>query len=256
MRWPGTVLRVSSRRIRSPANASTQARVSVAIPHRRCRKFSAVRSAVRMARTGPSTSPKTRPGSTTRPSSTKKWTWHRGSNRRKVRRAASSPATTSRSLHRKLALATWSAGTSASVVRSPGPTSSASARSMRRSSRSISALPFAEHGEVFADLGQPRPHLLAQGAVLGDHVRRRTREEALVGESALDLFQLGGELLLLLPQLGHQLFAVDHALEGDAEVDAPHEAGRDLLGPALGARRRPLHLGEAAQPADPRREPR
>ncbi len=44
-RAPGKVLRVSAMRARLPAIAFTKARVRVAIPDRRCRKFSAVRSA-------------------------------------------------------------------------------------------------------------------------------------------------------------------------------------------------------------------
>src|SRR5690606_15192531 len=253
-RCPGMVLRVSSRRNWVPASASTHCRVKVAMPQRRCRKFSAVRSAVRMARTGPRTSPKTWPASTTLPSSTKKRTSQRGSTLRKVRRAGSNPATTIHCLHRKVARPIWSEGTSASVVRSPGPTSSASASSISRSRRSISALR-RKHGDVLPDPLQPALLLGGKRPVLFHHLGGRPGEEALVGETRLQLRELGGELLLLLAQLGHELLAVDDVLQRDAEFDPLHETGGAPLGPGLRPRRGAPHLRQPAEPEDPVAQP-
>ncbi len=52
-RRPGAVLRVSRIRQPVPSTASTKRRVAVAMPHMRCRRFNATRSAVRIARARP-----------------------------------------------------------------------------------------------------------------------------------------------------------------------------------------------------------
>ena len=64
----GVVLRVSSRRVWSPSSICTIMWVCVAIPLRRCMKFSAVRSAVRIAPDAPSTIINTSPFATSSPS--------------------------------------------------------------------------------------------------------------------------------------------------------------------------------------------
>ena len=68
---PGTVLRVSQTRAGPPAAAaSTNCEVRVAMPDRCPRKFSAVRSPVRIDRNGPRTIPNTSPGASSAPSGT------------------------------------------------------------------------------------------------------------------------------------------------------------------------------------------
>src|ERR1017187_204287 len=66
---PGRVLRVSLMRALVPDTASTHFLVKGAMPDRWVIKFSAVRSAVRIARSGPSTVMRTAPASTITPSS-------------------------------------------------------------------------------------------------------------------------------------------------------------------------------------------
>ena len=129
-RRPGVVLRVSRILAPVPAMASANRRASVATPERRWMKFSAVRSAVRIGAAGPVTVRAAVPFSRRVPSA---W-WISissvGPTRRKTSAAVAVPARMQswRAMRRAVAVAPgrvkWRA------VTSPGPMSSARARSM------------------------------------------------------------------------------------------------------------------------------
>src|SRR5438477_6318051 len=129
-RIPGVVLRVSSRRVRVPCSVCAYRRVSVATPHNRCSRFSAVRSPLRIARSKPRTRRTPAPASAAAPSPRSASRSHRGSSARKTRAAAETPETTSDSFATKSAVPRASAPTQASAVRWPWPTSSSRASSM------------------------------------------------------------------------------------------------------------------------------
>ena len=126
-RSPGTVLRVSRMRQLVPATACAWRRVVVAVPDSVCRKFSAQRSPVRMARAGPRNSHSVAPAATRSPSRARQSTLTRGSICRKVSASQAEPQRIISSRVISVARAWVSAGMSA-VVTSPGPMSSASAR--------------------------------------------------------------------------------------------------------------------------------
>ena len=133
-RRPGSVLRVSQTRARLPgasAAASTKRRVNVAIPERWQRKFSEVRSAVRIDASGPSTVPMTSRASTVSPSVARQWTTTELSTCAKASVAHAVPASTPR-LRGTNEARPCSPGSSSAAVMSPsGPRSSASARADR-----------------------------------------------------------------------------------------------------------------------------
>src|SRR6266851_2316555 len=131
-RIPGLVLRVSSRRVRVPRSAWAYRWVSVAMPQRRCRRFSAVRSALSNPRRRPRTRSTPAPAAAASPSPSKGASSQSASSARKTRAAAETPETISGSLATTSAVPRACGGTQASAVRSPGPTSSSSASSMRR----------------------------------------------------------------------------------------------------------------------------
>ena len=118
---------VSSTVIR-PELASTKSRVTVAIPHNRCRKFNAVRSAVSNAAAPPRSRASSVPDSQRSPSRRAASSSTCGSSCRKHSIATSRPASTHDVLTTITPVAVSSAGTTASVVTSPQRTSSASAR--------------------------------------------------------------------------------------------------------------------------------
>src|SRR5713101_3444358 len=131
-RIPGLVLRVSSRRVRVPRSAWAYRWVSVAMPQRRCRRFSAVRSALSNPRRRPRTRSTPAPAAAASPSPSKGASSQSASSARKTRAAAETPETISGSLATTSAVPRACGGTQASALRSPGPTSSSSASSMRR----------------------------------------------------------------------------------------------------------------------------
>ncbi len=94
-------------------------------------KLSAVRSPVRMERAAPRTVIATTPGCTAVPSGASTVTRSDGSTRRKTSTATPDPAITPGDLATMRASARRSAGTVHRVVKSPGPTSSASAAPIR-----------------------------------------------------------------------------------------------------------------------------
>ena len=91
---PGAVLRVSSTRTGRPSTAATKAAARVAMPHIRCRKFSAVRSAVRMDRADPVHGQQRVAGPTRSPSATSGRPGRSGSTWPKTSAATGIPATT------------------------------------------------------------------------------------------------------------------------------------------------------------------
>ena len=126
-RNPGVVLRVSQMRA-FPWVARTQCRVVDATPERCCRKFSAVRSAVSIDASGPSTCARVWPGPTSWPSSACQRTSSAGSTWWNTSVAAAQPARTPSSRATMAPVARWCTGMS-DAVRSPSaPMSSASAR--------------------------------------------------------------------------------------------------------------------------------
>ena len=96
-RSPGVVLRVSVMRSLAPSVAATYAWVTVAIPDRCCRKFSAVRSPASSAAAGPRIVATTSPGCTGSPSATFIRTRVRQSNRVNTASTTPRPQTTARS---------------------------------------------------------------------------------------------------------------------------------------------------------------
>src|SRR5207248_2526889 len=128
--------------------------VSVAIPLRRWRKLSAVRSAVSSARSRPRTRSTAAPASTRWPSLASASRTHSASSARKTRAAAATPETTISSFATTSAEPRAPAGTHASAVRSPGPTSSSSASAIRRPT---------------ASSGRPRSRSLAPSAKRTPH---------------------------------------------------------------------------------------
>ncbi len=111
-----------------PPVASTNRRVSVAIPERRCRKLSAVRSAVSIAAAVPRTSATTVPGVQRSPSPRATVNSAPGSSCRNASAATSRPAMTQSDLARITPRARSDESIVASVVTSPHPRSSARAR--------------------------------------------------------------------------------------------------------------------------------
>ena len=122
------VLRVHTTCALVPAIASTMPRVADAMPDRWHRKFSAVRSAVRMPRAGPRITAIRSPGASRLPSARSTITSIAGSISRNAAAAKSSPATTPAWRAISAVSVRALAGTIASVVRSPArPRSSSSA---------------------------------------------------------------------------------------------------------------------------------
>src|SRR5438874_1995860 len=121
------VLRVQRITDSVPSHASTYSRVSVATPDRWVRKFSATRSPVSRVRARPATPASSVPGSTHMPS-TDSGLHRTSSSSSNVRRATCRPAGTPAAFATNTPLACRSSGTVPSVVTSPGPTSSSSAR--------------------------------------------------------------------------------------------------------------------------------
>ena len=131
-RSPGVVLRVSVTRTLAPSAAATNACVSVAMPDRCCRKFSAVRSPASSAAAGPRTDATTPPGAIGSPSDTFMRTRVRQSKRVNTASTTPSPHTTARSRAMISASASCVSSITDDVVTSPRPTSSSSARSSSR----------------------------------------------------------------------------------------------------------------------------
>ena len=130
------VLRVSRICAVPPASrtACTTRAVAVATPESRPRKFSAVRSAVRMLRAEPSTASTDVAGLAPHPrAAVSASTCSSGSTRSNTAIATGMPEITPYSFWRILASARAPTSTVASVVASPSPTSSASARSISSS---------------------------------------------------------------------------------------------------------------------------
>ena len=116
----------------APSVAATYACVTVAIPDRCCRKFSAVRSPASTAAAGPRIVATVSPGCTRSPSATFCRTRVRQSNRVNTASTTPSPQTTARSRETISASASCVSSITAWVVASPRPTSSSSARSRIR----------------------------------------------------------------------------------------------------------------------------
>src|SRR5262245_29349500 len=129
-RRPGVVLRVSHTRRSPPASvmASTKRAVRVATPDRWPRKFSAVRSAVRMGASGPRTSAMATPAVTRSPSSAHQASSSWGSTWRKASMAQSRPARMPSARGTNCAVASRAGGSSADVRSPKGFRSSARAR--------------------------------------------------------------------------------------------------------------------------------
>src|SRR5262245_12938902 len=127
-RQPGRVLRVSTMRAPLPATASTKRRASVAIPQRRPRKLSAVRSPARIARRSPATSASAVPAPTRSPSRQRASKAGARSSSRKTASANGSPHTTSAWRASMRAAPRRPAATTRGLVTSPGPRSSSRAR--------------------------------------------------------------------------------------------------------------------------------
>ena len=128
LRSPGRVLRVSRMRHSVPATASTKRRVTVAVADSSCRKLSAVRSPVRIARAGPAISNTTAPAVTGSPSAARQVMRTCGSRRVKVASAQGRPHRMASSRVTSRPRTCCAAGTSAAVT-SPLPMSSRSAAS-------------------------------------------------------------------------------------------------------------------------------
>src|ERR1700694_5902400 len=126
-RRPGVVRRVSRMRVLVPLTALANLAVWLAIPERCCRKFRAVRSARSTLTAGPETRATSWPPASAMPSvarGSKEMLLSTSSNTRlKIGKPARTPSSLAISLPRALTFP----GNSDSVVRSPSPTSSASA---------------------------------------------------------------------------------------------------------------------------------
>ena len=126
-RQPGVVLRVSKIATGRPRTASTNRAVSVAMPESRRITLSAVRSDPRIARERPRTTARRWPGTTRSPSFARASTVASGSRIRTVGSRNGSPQRTPSSFAIRSATLVAPSGTSAFVVASPFPRSSASA---------------------------------------------------------------------------------------------------------------------------------
>ena len=126
-RSPGVVLRVSNILVEGFPTASTNWRVSVAMPQRRCKKLSATRSALRIERARPRTSIIMSPAAILSPSWQASWMPNEASTCRKACAAASVPATTAFSRATMRPVACSVSGTKKSVVTSPSAISSSRA---------------------------------------------------------------------------------------------------------------------------------
>ena len=127
-RRPGVVFRVQTIFAPVPATASTKWCVAVATPLRCCTRFSATRSAERIARVLPESRAIAVPAPAMAPSSTRASTSISGSSARNAAAASGRPAMRPSSRKPRVASQTASAGISALVVMSPArPRSSASA---------------------------------------------------------------------------------------------------------------------------------
>src|ERR1051325_5151919 len=131
-RQPGVVLRVSRILACVPRTLAANCAVSVATPERRWTKFSATRSALRIARAGPEIFIRPAPALIRWPSRTRRLVCTRGESFRNAVSANAKPATTSDSRARRTAAAVAVGGTVANVVTSPLPMSSARADSTAR----------------------------------------------------------------------------------------------------------------------------
>ena len=125
---PGVVLRVSSTTVPVPSTSRTKRAASVAIPDRRPRKLSAVRSPVSSAPAKPSIESTGPPCSRQTPSCAKRSKRTSGSSSAEHASAASKPKIVPGAFCVISARARASAATVALVVTSPAPTSSAKAR--------------------------------------------------------------------------------------------------------------------------------
>jgi len=135
---PGAVLRVSRIFAPVPATVRTKARVAVAMPHMRWKRFRAVRSAMRIDLRDPAISASFVPGTTSSPSAVRAVKESPGSTARKVSRKVSSPARTRPALATARALPVSSPVRMALHVTSPGPMSSARAARISRRRRVFS----------------------------------------------------------------------------------------------------------------------
>ncbi|CAM5376258.1 hypothetical protein STENM327S_05074 [Streptomyces tendae] len=156
LRSPGVVLRVSRTLAFVPSRASAHARVADAMPDMRHRRFSALRSAVRMSRVRVVTERSFWPSSTRSPSST--WRSTSNSSVQTIDSTASAtrrPATTPASRAVKSAVATASSGIVATVVTSTPPARSSWMATFAMSSTSTGSSP--ESSRSAASAGS-RPH--------------------------------------------------------------------------------------------------
>ena len=126
-RRPGAVLRVSIICTGNPLTASTNRCVRVAMPLMRCMRFRTRRSATSRPRAGPWAIPNGAPARMAPPSSPCQEHRMRSSTVEKTYSAIARPASNPSSLGRNCPSASTVSSTTASVVMSPEPTSSASA---------------------------------------------------------------------------------------------------------------------------------
>ncbi len=171
-RRPGVVLRVSSTATDGLLScaAATNCAVSVATPDSRPRKLSAVRSAVRIGRSGPVTSSTVSPAASSSPSPASHTSSTSGPTRRKVSVTHAAPARTPARRARSAKCARTCSGTRAAVRSPSGPRSSARARPTASptarayvSSSSPTAPPLRDGG---AAVHQPPPPRRVGGGVL------------------------------------------------------------------------------------------